>query len=49
MYTLPPASALIVTAEMARLCMKMHAYFREKIVNGLPKYSEVANFIPQWA
>lgn len=34
-YTLPPASALIVTAEMARLSMKMHAYFREKIVNGL--------------
>jgi hypothetical protein len=46
MYTLPPASALIVTAEMARLSMKMHAYFREKIVNGLGKYDDVANFIP---
>ena len=48
-YALPPASALIITAEMARLSMKMHAYYREKVVNGLSKYDDVANFIPQWA
>lgn len=45
-FSLPPASALIVTAEMARLSMKMHAYYREKVVNGLSKYTDVANFIP---
>jgi hypothetical protein len=45
-YKLPPASAIIVTAEMARMSMKIHAYYREKIINGLEKYSDVANFIP---
>ena len=45
-YTLPPASALIITAEMARLSMKIHAYYREKVVNGIRKYDDVANFIP---
>jgi sterol O-acyltransferase len=48
-YNLPPASAMIITAEMARLSMKMHAYFREKIVNGIHREGDVANFIPEWA
>jgi hypothetical protein len=40
---------MILTAEMARMSMKMHAYFREKIVNGLNKDGEIALFIPDWA
>lgn len=45
-YSLPPASAMILTAEMARMSMKMHAYFREKMVNGINKDGEIAKFIP---
>ncbi len=45
-YSLPPASAMILTAEMARMSMKMHAYFREKIVNGINRDGEIAKFIP---
>ena len=48
-YSLPPASAMIVTAEMARMSMKVHAYFREKLINGINKDGEIAKFIPQWA
>ena len=29
--------------------MKMHAYLREKTVNGMYKDGEVALFIPEWA
>jgi hypothetical protein len=45
-YNLPPASAMILTAEMARMSMKMHAYFREKMVNGINREGEIAKFIP---
>jgi hypothetical protein len=45
-YSLPPASAMILTAEMARMSMKMHAYFREKMVNGINREGEIAKFIP---
>jgi len=40
---------MILTAEMARMSMKMHAYFREKMVNGINREGEIAKFIPQWA
>jgi hypothetical protein len=46
---LPPASAMIVSCEMARLSMKIHAYFREKMLNAYYKDSEIALFIPEWA
>lgn len=29
--------------------MKIHAYFREKMINGINKDGELANFIPDWA
>lgn len=45
-HNLPPASAMILTAEMARMSMKMHAYFREKMVNGINRDGEIAKFIP---
>jgi len=48
-YTLPPASGLIVSVEMARIAMKVHAYFREKVVNVVKKDSDIATFIPEWA
>lgn len=34
---LSPASGSIVMCEAARLCMKVHAYIREKVVLGLPR------------
>jgi len=34
---------------MARSGMKVHSYFREKIINGINRGSSVANFIPSWA
>ena len=34
---------------MARVSMKMHAYLREKVVNGMVEYGDVALFIPEWA
>lgn len=34
---------------MSRTSMKVHAYFREKIINGINKDGEVAHFIPDWA
>jgi hypothetical protein len=40
---------MIVSCEMARVAMKIHAYFREKMVNGLYRTSEIALFIPNWA
>lgn len=46
---LPPPSAVILQAEMARFLMKAHAYFREKMLYGLHPTSELARFIPQWA
>jgi hypothetical protein len=29
--------------------MKMHAYFREKMVNSIYKSGEYALFVPEWA
>jgi len=29
--------------------MKVHAYFREKTINGINKNGEIALFIPDWA
>lgn len=34
---------------MARCGMKVHAYYREKIVNGINRSSEFALYIPDWA
>lgn len=34
---------------MSRCAMKVHAYFREKIVNGINRNSEYTRFIPEWA
>lgn len=48
-YRVPPASALIISCEMARISMKMHAYLREKTVNGMYEHGEIALFIPDWA
>ena len=49
LYRLPPASAIIVTCEMARVSMKMHAYLREKYINCIEKNGDIALFIPEWA
>ncbi|CDW73192.1 mboat family protein [Stylonychia lemnae] len=48
-YRLPPASGIVVSAELARVSMKVHAYFREKIINGVNKDGELALYIPEWA
>ncbi len=40
---------MIVSVEMARLSMKVHAYFREKTMNGIFKDGDIALFIPEWA
>ena len=48
-YGFPPASAIVTSAEMARVTMKVHAYFREKIINGVNKDGYYATFIPDWA
>lgn len=48
-WSLPPASALIVSVEMSRIAMKVHAYLREKVVNVVLKGGEIATFIPDWA
>ena len=34
---------------MARSSMKMHAYFREKMLNAMYREGSVARFIPEWA
>lgn len=34
---------------MVRMFMKVHSYFREKMVYGIYSESEFANFIPKWA
>lgn len=39
---------MIVSCEMVRMSMKMHAYLREKLVLGRPDI-ECATFIPEWA
>lgn len=31
------------------MTMKVHSYFREKIINGLNKDGYYATFIPEWA
>lgn len=41
---IPPASASIVSCEMVRMCMKIHSYFREKLMNAQP--NEWATYIP---
>lgn len=33
-HQFPPASAMIVSCEMVRMSMKMHAYMREKMIYG---------------
>jgi len=45
---LPPASALIIMCETARMSMKTHSYFREKMLYGFGpnKYNQ---FIPKFA
>ena len=48
-YSFPPASAMIITSETARISMKVHSYFREKMLNGINKDSHWAKFIPEWA
>lgn len=48
-WSLPPASGLIVSVEMARISMKVHAYLREKVVNVVKKDNDIATFIPEWA
>jgi hypothetical protein len=48
-YSFPPASAMIASCEMARISMKMHAYFREKMINCVYKKKDIALFIPDWA
>ena len=40
---------MIVSCEMARCSMKAHSYFREKVLYGINKDGEYANFIPDWA
>jgi hypothetical protein len=40
---------MIVSCEMARMSMKMHAYFREKISIGTGIHDDFAKFIPNWA
>ena len=48
-YDLKPASALILSSEMARTSMKMHAYFREKLVLGRGGPTEMGKYIPPYA
>lgn len=48
-YSLPPASALVVSCEMARMSMKLHSYFREKLIHGILQNPEIEKFIPEWA
>jgi hypothetical protein len=40
---------MVVSCEMARMSMKMHAYFREKMLYGRKGNEEYGNFIPDWA
>jgi sterol O-acyltransferase len=41
---------MIVSSEMVRMSMKMHAYFREKMVFSKERKNEaIANYIPDWA
>lgn len=47
-WQFPPASAMIVVCEMARMSMKMHAYIREKMLYGR-KDKVYGEFIPEWA
>jgi hypothetical protein len=39
-YKLPPGSSMVLSAETARISMKVHAYFREKMLNGVNKDSK---------
>lgn len=41
-YQFPPASAIVTASEMARTSMKIHAYFREKLINCINKDSDLA-------
>lgn len=45
---LPIATSFVIICEMVRLCMKMHSYFREKLLHGLGK-NEFQKFIPPGA
>jgi len=40
---------MVLSTETARISMKVHAYFREKMLNGINKDSKYAKFIPNWA
>jgi sterol O-acyltransferase len=42
---LPIATAFFITIEMARISMKMHSYFREKMLFGMGK-NEYSHYIP---
>eukprot|EP01138_Halocafeteria_seosinensis_P012375 gb/GECG01012645.1/.p1 GENE.gb/GECG01012645.1/~~gb/GECG01012645.1/.p1 ORF type:complete len:486 (+),score=64.59 gb/GECG01012645.1/:1-1458(+) len=47
--SLPPPSAMILMCEQTRMCMKVHAYLREKMLYGSGKFDEYWQFIPDWA
>jgi hypothetical protein len=40
---------MIVSCEMARMGMKVHAYFREKMLLAVYPENSYAKFIPNWA
>lgn len=41
---------MIISCEMARMSMKIHAYFREKMVFAKSRKNDaIANYIPDWA
>ena len=44
--SLPIASSLIIQVEMCRISMKIHSYFREKMLFGMG-YGEYSTFIPE--
>lgn len=47
-HALPPPSGMIIMCEMTRFSMKMHSYFREKLLYGMGP-NPYRTFIPAWA
>ena len=50
-YKLPPASAIALSCESARMSMKTHAYIRDKLMFGRKdniKAREYAEFMPEY-
>lgn len=45
-HQLPIATSIVVICEMFRICMKMHSYFREKILHGNGP-NEYQKFLPK--